>query len=263
MMMIGIMILNILWYWLLYWWKPVQPEMLVHKMGSQGDVGVLGPRWPNVSCRCHPHITEFRQKPDDIVKNRFGIGGHLLAVGARCFDVEGLVEEGQESVELRGVDEAEGEEVASNKLQQKPVELLLQLALGVNFGVLVHGLFHGHLTRDELGLLAELLRHVSFLGLLLPPHILPLIPMLPLQVWSERLGAASWKLILHLMSSRQTQFALGMQAIEAVVKILPNTRFCGSWLHLKKKNTSIVFKSNSNILTFRFAAMILLVWAIV
>ena len=47
--------------------------------------------------------------------------------------------------------------------------------------------------------------------------------MLPLEVAPQRLGAAAGHLVLDLLSRRKTKLALGVLAIKAVVKVLPNT----------------------------------------
>ena len=192
---------------------PVEPEVLVNKVSSQRDVGVLGAGAPYVSGCSHTNITEVHKKLDNFREYLFGILTHLLPVGACSFDVEAFVEEANEVVELRAVDEAEGKEVAANQLQQQPVELPLERALRVNLGILVQALLHRHLPRDQLWLPVEPVRHISLLGLFVPSHILPLGPVLPLQVPSEGLRAPPGALVLDLISSRQTDFTSSMLPI--------------------------------------------------
>ena len=68
-----------------------------------------------------------------------------------------------------------------------------------------------------------LLTHFVLLGLLISFHVLPFVSMLPLEVAPQRLGAAAGHLVLDLLSRRKTKLALGVLAIKAVVKVLPNT----------------------------------------
>ena len=45
---------------------PVQPEVFIHKMGSEADIGVLRARRPDIRSGRHPHITEIGQLLDHL-----------------------------------------------------------------------------------------------------------------------------------------------------------------------------------------------------
>ena len=179
---------------------PVQTEVFVNKMSSQGNVGVLGAGAPNISGCSHADIAEVHKKLDDFGEYVLCILAHLLPVGASSFDVEAFVEEADEAVKLRAVDEAEGEEVAADQLQQEAIKLLLKGTLRVNLCIPVDALLHGHLSGDQLGLPLHPVGDISILGLLISSHILPLGPVLSLQVPSKGLCAPTRQLVLHLVS---------------------------------------------------------------
>ena len=81
----------------------MQPEVFIHKMGSEADIGVLRARRPDIRSGRHPHITEIGQLLDHLGHDVLCIVAHALPVGMGCLDIEHSVEECDKVVELKSV----------------------------------------------------------------------------------------------------------------------------------------------------------------